>query len=331
MKEKDLIPGKWYKNSKNWSYHLYVKLNNYDGTYMHYTEKVIPPGIYKIEEFCCAPNISTLEEATLEEIQQYLPDNHPDKIKPMKTLPEKWYMKVIVEKLPIINKWIGENTFNFSSRSCIYYNKNASDTINVPKDYKEITFEQFKKYVLKQETMKAELFSITGSPALLKAMWEELMALGYYQNDRKYTPERKEIESITNNNAVVLSKQAFKEIVCINWTNANKVQFTLPSQYNEALAFAKAQLAPKLWEEPEVKLPFADLTFIINKSKGTATCKYGTITKAEIKAVIDAIVAPKAKLLSYDLEFTVAGERYLKFGCKTGTLLQAQAILKALE
>jgi len=81
----------------------------------------------------------------------------------------------------------------------------------------------------------------------------------------------------------------------------------------------------------EVKLPFGKLTFTINKDKKTATCLEGTITKSEIKQIVDWF-AKDFTLLGHKMQIVNEGKWYIGFGCcKNGTLKEAQAILAAFD
>lgn len=74
-------------------------------------------------------------------------------------LPEKWYLPLEKEYLEEVKKWMGRFAleYNLGDWSSVYYNKTATDTLNVPKDFTKITYEQFKKYVLKEDYPKVDL------------------------------------------------------------------------------------------------------------------------------------------------------------------------------
>lgn len=103
-------------------------------------------------------------EVTSNEIQQHLPEDHPDKIF---VLPEKWCVRwECRENYEIINKYfntIGKNYHYENDRihqnaivcsDGTYINKINSNVsaINPPNEYTLLTFEQFERYVLKKET-----------------------------------------------------------------------------------------------------------------------------------------------------------------------------------
>jgi len=79
--------GKWYKINNCW----YAKFNTIhgQGTFWQYTESITFQGIYNklsdnIKMSSIKDGLSVVLLTDLSEIQQYLPDNHPDKIKVMK-------------------------------------------------------------------------------------------------------------------------------------------------------------------------------------------------------------------------------------------------------
>lgn len=104
-------------------------------------------------------NIKELDISS-EEIQQYLPDNHTDKIKPKEpefVLPEKW---CIIKDESEICTWFNKQSFatsNYTLNSCnnqYLHNKDVNSKClykSIQDGYTEITFEQFKKYVLKED------------------------------------------------------------------------------------------------------------------------------------------------------------------------------------
>ena len=67
--------GKWYKYSDA----VYLKFNNLEPDYFICSERIVD-GIHSIKK--SNYRTSQISECSIEEIQQYLPDNHPDKITP---------------------------------------------------------------------------------------------------------------------------------------------------------------------------------------------------------------------------------------------------------
>ena len=79
-------------------------------------------------------------------------------------LPEKWCVKCTKENYLVLDKWFYEKTkkHRLDSDKCSYWhypeNYDGYCTASQIYDgYKEITFEQFQKYVLKQDTMEKEI------------------------------------------------------------------------------------------------------------------------------------------------------------------------------
>ena len=83
-------------------------------------------------------------EITVQEILGYDPF-----VKEEFILPEKWVIKVTTDNLPELKKCDKLNkTVGYPYSINGYYGSTTHGDAVVPKDYTEITFEQFKKYVL---------------------------------------------------------------------------------------------------------------------------------------------------------------------------------------
>lgn len=85
-KQPNFVVGKWYKYN-NW----YIKYSHENkGTFIS-SEEISPS---KVHEYCKSPfgecDSKKIELTDLTEIQQYLPEGHPDKIKPMKNKVKEW-------------------------------------------------------------------------------------------------------------------------------------------------------------------------------------------------------------------------------------------------
>ena len=77
-------------------------------------------------------------------------------------LPEKWYVILNSENRETLNKWrkTDSELYNDCDYECIKYDKYGTSLNNINdylQDYQEITFEQFKKYVLKEETVEKRI------------------------------------------------------------------------------------------------------------------------------------------------------------------------------
>ena len=144
----ELIRGRWYNNTKWFS--IAAKFTNRTSNLYYFNEYINESGLHKLFNFSNSANDEYIE-VPLSEIQQYLPDGHPDK---EFVLPEKWYIVITNENLKTISEWIGPHEFCLGTYSCVHFNKDACDTHNVPKNYIQITFYQFKKNVLKTKEME---------------------------------------------------------------------------------------------------------------------------------------------------------------------------------
>ena len=131
--------------------------------------------------------ISQVRQLSLEEVQQYLEDGNPDKVKipeiPGKPydvttipqefiLPEKWQIKVTPENIDMVVDW---RTAGWLSAKGYCVNKvEWCDHVGYwfpekQEDYTEITSEQFKKYVLKQENDEKDWTKATVEERLAEA------------------------------------------------------------------------------------------------------------------------------------------------------------------
>lgn len=80
----------------------------------------------------------------------------------------------------------------------------------------------------------------------------------------------------------------------------------------------------------EIKLPFGNFEFTINKKLQTATCKEGVITKQQIQEIVDWW-DKDFTLLGYKMQIIVDGKLSIKFGCCEGSVAEIKAILKAFN
>lgn len=106
-------------------------------------------------------NVNILKsECVLQEIQQYLPDGHPDKIVKEFVLAPNWWIAVTEENKDVLSKWRGSTTLSVGEL-CGMCKWNTGEILKGHNPINrtnssgysfgnEITFEQFKKYVLKE-------------------------------------------------------------------------------------------------------------------------------------------------------------------------------------
>ena len=131
--------------------------------------------------------ISQVRQLSLEEVQQYLEDGNPDKVKipeiPGKPydvttipqefiLPEKWQIKVTPENIDMVVDW--RTAGGLSAKGYCVNKVEWCDHVGYwfpekREDYTEITSEQFKKYVLKQENDEKDWTKATVEERLAEA------------------------------------------------------------------------------------------------------------------------------------------------------------------
>ncbi len=165
-KQPEFIVGKWYKNIGNSGMiakFKEIKENAFasDGFYVDEDKN------YRTRHntsFRLSENYKNAIECTLEEIQQYLPEGHVDKLYKSGTdpielasLPEKWCIILTSENRDIVLKWCSFS-FNCTSKYITYKQEHGDSDIG---RYTQITFDQFKKWVLKEE-VKQEPKSLVG-------------------------------------------------------------------------------------------------------------------------------------------------------------------------
>lgn len=188
-------------------------------------------------------------------------------------LPERWCIKwgnkensIIIQeylesKDPEKKNWIHSHTAH-DDAFVDYKNSYYSYHSEAPSGFTEITFEQFKKYVLKQEeTMTKQDFTIEGSEALKKAFVEES---GLTDN----------FSDLTGQEYYLTSKAMCKGF---HVTSRKKPKhFILPSQWEEALQYVKEYFAKD-------EFNVGDKVVILTNGLGGALNinSVGTITKKD--------------------------------------------------
>lgn len=156
--------GKWYKGEVD---NYYIKFSDITKEKKYnkiwYTEKIsngkhiIAKDYWSNNEF---EEFALENPVSLEEIQKYLPAGHPDLIKEEFVLPEKWHVVVTKDNQEILSDWRGTNVPIGYIVGIDYFNGNKYSRGHSPKNQikgnsfdfgVEITFDQFKKYVLKDD------------------------------------------------------------------------------------------------------------------------------------------------------------------------------------
>lgn len=168
--------GKWYRIPGN---KFIGKLtSSITGSVFPSKEYINEQGEYKASGTCFSSSdwLTKAIEVPLSEIQQYLPKDHPDLIpvkqdtmKELTELPENWGIKITQENKEHLNKWRGSlsrsagSTVDYSMIDGYLLNKSGDYTgyfvndLSSHSNYSEITFDQFKRWVLKEsDTLKVE-------------------------------------------------------------------------------------------------------------------------------------------------------------------------------
>jgi hypothetical protein len=156
--EANFIVDRWYKVIYNTSRNFYIKYKKTSKCGNTIEGETITDGLYRKYDYWSARDfikeaLNTGPLVDLTEIQDYLPDNHVDKFKSEFVLPEKWCVKVTKDNIKYFKSLPNYTHLNLGTYTSITSIDNGWDTINLRKDYQEITFEQFKKYILKQDNM----------------------------------------------------------------------------------------------------------------------------------------------------------------------------------
>lgn len=160
--EDEFVVGKWYRITKKGNTIKYIK-------YL----RTQPDGY-----FWCSEHISNmygnyggrfgindakdLAEISLEEIQQFLPSNHPDLMKKDTfVLPKYWVLKITPENKAIVNEWKIKQEYNddlFKYPEYTHVNSDGGGEVSTDFEKENsITFEQFKTHILKEKTMEKEI------------------------------------------------------------------------------------------------------------------------------------------------------------------------------
>ena len=164
MKENEFIKGKWYKYTgshlRDTFYAKYSHIQDVCDIFYHY--ELIKNGIYKNKHDWSALCVNPILLENIEEIQQFLPENHPDLIV---KIPEKWYIKSNKDTERIIVDYLRDmdiadfNTHNYGkgwgfTNVSDKYNNLLHPNTQCPEELTEITFEFFKTHILKLKDMK---------------------------------------------------------------------------------------------------------------------------------------------------------------------------------
>ena len=143
--------GTWYKLD-NWI----SKFHHIEEDYRFYGENINTDSGYLDPLGWLSLFDYTPIELSIEEVQQYLPDGHPDKTF---VLPEKWCIKVTHENKDILSKWRTSECLSDNNGYCLNKHVLVPGIIGYwvkekPEDYTEITMEQFNSLIKSKKPIK---------------------------------------------------------------------------------------------------------------------------------------------------------------------------------
>lgn len=159
-------------------------------------------------------------------------------------LPKKWHVKVTRDNWEVINKWKQTTVWKERASSYLYVSCTGEGT-GINPDYKDlITFEQFKKYVLKEDSMKKEV-KLTEEQAkqLYKEHpeWRSTLLSEFSDEELDIDNFPKSWEDLKKVRGFYINEHAeIKEISSLKTYNDNKNIF--PTEEDAKKALAEAQL-----------------------------------------------------------------------------------------
>ena len=209
-----------------------------------------------------------------------------------KVLPKKWCIEVKKSNVDLLQSWRGETSLSAGGDIYGYLYLDKYWSYKKENEFTEITLEEFKKLVLKENnntTMeKPQTFCIEGKPHQIKAIYQDLVDMGYDEYAKLDIENCKDNFLVVNTNLITDLKN-FKRLYCANFKdNAKNQFFILPQDYSKALEFAKKQLESKYWnKEVIVTLGCDDDTFNVKVVPGKSITFEGK--KIKIKDLEDII------------------------------------------
>lgn len=168
--EDEFVVGKWYRITKKENRIKYIKYLKTEFTGYFWCSEHISNMYGNYGGTFGINDAKDLAEASLEEIQQYLPEGHVNLIKKDTfVLPEYWYVVVTEENKEVLSRWRFDDQPSLNLDKYIggivgllpKYPNSKNHNTSKDKDWNrsiEITFEQFQQYVLKTtKTMEKEI------------------------------------------------------------------------------------------------------------------------------------------------------------------------------
>ena len=339
------IEGKWFRWDTRQTFEFprvkYVKggfINHKsDGLKLFYTEYINDNGeFFPLEDWL--EYDEEIIPISLEEIQPYLPENHPDKFKTMKKLPKYFVIKRNANN-PLWDKyinwlnetynqeWIGCCDFFYGFVGCSKYNgidcrEVLSGFVNTPT---VLTLEEWDSIINKQENNNNMERKIRGAFCIkdfpnnrFGVHSKEYMGVDFIYNSeswKDYNPTKyPEYWKIVYEEEFKVGDwiSFYSELDNCVYTSTIK-EWTSSSycKLNNGLEPFKNLIRKATPEEiknsQQKELYFGDVKFTIKKGNDYAETAYGKVTKEEIKKAIDYIENPPRLAGKYELTIHVNG------------------------
>ena len=285
-------------------------------------------------------------------------------------LPEKWCIKPeTLEQSKLIGKWLDEcfsdvlnqNFYENSGMMGLYFGNNEPGYVwgyGPSQGFEEITFEQFKKYVLREETMDKKIIGYK----LIKPEYEKiaLKALGLQSAHKPfiiagmlgyYVPKIKELgimdwfeplyeaEFKDGDWVYVLSdcpggsklKQGdVGKVTC--YDNPTPTFRVITNETKEANWVEPAHVRKATPEEikaaQEVKMPFGTTTVIVTKDTVTLDGGY-IVSFLQIDELVKMLIFSLPQIQGYQVKLGL--ETVINIGCKSGTLKEVLDIYNKMK
>lgn len=234
-----------------------------------------------------------------------------------KTLPKKWCVKNLGTKefkclIDYANSKGALPPYFLNNDSYFHFpNRDYTTSGKVEKGFTEITLEEFKTLVLKEKSIieKPQTFCIEGKPHQIKAIYQDLVDMGYNEDKEYPVNSVKEDVRLSQSYSRV---DNFKECITIiphGSPNNLGLTFNLPQDYSKVLEFAKKQLEHPYWsKEVIVELNSDDKIFEVKVDPGKSITFDGENIKiADLKMLM--LFGGKVNNWVYNFE-------YVSIGCK---------------
>lgn len=237
-----------------------------------------------------------------------------------KTLPKKWCVKNLGTKefkclIDYANSKSALPPYFLNNDSYFHFpNRDYTTSGKVEKGFTEITLEEFKTLVLKEKsiTEKPQTFCIKGKSHQIKAIYQDLVNMGYtYEKGFGINEVKKTDTKLSQNKnpQKIANIEEFKELAAHSFNYRYDVIFNLPQDYSKVLEFAKKQLEHPYWnKEIIVELNSDDKIFEVKVDPGKSITFDGENIKiADLKMLI--LFGGKVNNWIYNFE-------YVSIGCK---------------